>query len=100
MASLTLNPFSSTCTKLSQPEFKLFRCQKPLSIRCSTRDTSSPSLDFDANVFRHKLTRSENYNRKGFGRKEEALKLMDQEYNSKNFAIGLMLFVKVSTNFS
>ncbi|PWA91038.1 4-hydroxy-3-methylbut-2-enyl diphosphate reductase [Artemisia annua] len=83
MASLPFNPFSSTfCTILSQPEFKLFRCRKPLSIQCSTRDSSSPSLDFDANVFRHKLTRSENYNRKGFGRKKEALKQMDEEYNS------------------
>ncbi|GJV91121.1 hypothetical protein Tco_1538934 [Tanacetum coccineum] len=90
MASLLFNPFSSTCTVLSQPAFKLFQCRKPLSIQCSTRDSSSPSLDFDANAFRHKLTRSESYNRKGFGRKKEALKLMDEEYSSKNYVTGYL----------
>lgn len=38
--------------------------------------------EFDAKVFRKNLTRSDNYNRKGFGRKEETLELMNSEYTS------------------
>lgn len=41
------------------------------------------SVDFDAKVFRKNLTRSENYNRKGFGRKEETMELMNREFTSK-----------------
>nr|QBL75471.1 4-hydroxy-3-methylbut-2-enyl diphosphate reductase [synthetic construct] len=46
--------------------------------------TSSVSLEseFDAKVFRHNLTRSKNYNRRGFGHKEETLELMNREYTS------------------
>ncbi|KAL4555677.1 hypothetical protein LXL04_038305 [Taraxacum kok-saghyz] len=58
---------------------------KPLFLRCSTGDTSPPlsgGSDFDAKVFRHNLTRSDNYNRKGFGHKKETLELMNQEYTS------------------
>ncbi|KAL8205255.1 hypothetical protein R6Q57_008806 [Mikania cordata] len=84
MASLRISPFS-TCTELSLPNVKLFRFQ-PLFVRCSAGDSSSPSVaggtDFDAKVFRHNLTRSENYNRKGFGHKKETLELMNQEYTS------------------
>ncbi|KAK7859162.1 4-hydroxy-3-methylbut-2-enyl diphosphate reductase, partial [Quercus suber] len=65
------------------------RCRKPLSVKC-TADDSSSSLsasvavdsDFDAKVFRKNLTRSKNYNRKGFGHKEETLELMNREYTS------------------
>ncbi|CAH1432547.1 unnamed protein product [Lactuca virosa] len=50
-------------------------------------DTSSPSLadgsNFDAKVFRHNLTRIDNYNRKAFGHKKETLHLMNQEYTIK-----------------
>ncbi|EEF43313.1 4-hydroxy-3-methylbut-2-enyl diphosphate reductase, chloroplastic [Ricinus communis] len=65
--------------------------RKPFSIRCSAAaasddESSSASVamdsDFDAKVFRHNLTRSKNYNRRGFGHKEETLQLMSQEYTS------------------
>ncbi|KAI3809762.1 hypothetical protein L1987_19362 [Smallanthus sonchifolius] len=86
MASLRFSPIS-THTELCLPDVKLFRCRKPLSVRCSAGDSSSPSLtggsDFDAKVFRHNLTRSDNYNRKGFGHKQETLELMNQEYTSE-----------------
>lgn len=39
--------------------------------------------DFDAKVFRKNLTRSKNYNRKGFGHKEETMQLMNREYTSE-----------------
>ncbi|MFS7920750.1 putative 4-hydroxy-3-methylbut-2-enyl diphosphate reductase [Helianthus anomalus] len=85
MASLQLTPLS-TRTDLFLPAIRVFRCRKqPLSVRCSARESSSPSSvgsDFDAKVFRHNLTRSDNYNRKGFGHKKETLELMNQEYTS------------------
>lgn len=65
------------------------RRRKPLSVRCSSGDETAPSLsgvmdsDFDAKTFRKNLTRGDNYNRKGFGYKEETLKLMNREYTSK-----------------
>nr|AFK35191.1 unknown [Lotus japonicus] len=53
-------------------------CRKLFSVvRCSSADP-----DFDAKVFRKNLTRSANYNRKGFGHKEETLELMNREYTS------------------
>ncbi|OAY29474.1 4-hydroxy-3-methylbut-2-enyl diphosphate reductase, chloroplastic [Manihot esculenta] len=61
---------------------------KSLSVRCSAGGDESASgsvsveSDFDAKVFRHNLTRSKNYNRRGFGHKEETLELMSQEYTS------------------
>lgn len=39
--------------------------------------------DFDAKAFRHNLTRSKNYNRRGFGHKDETLELMNREYTSE-----------------
>ncbi|KAI3828011.1 hypothetical protein L1987_02101 [Smallanthus sonchifolius] len=77
MASLQLTTPLST-------RIRVFRCRKPLSVRCSSSPSPSISVgsDFDAKVFRHNLTRSENYNRKGFGHKEETLDLMSQEYAS------------------
>ncbi|KAF3542326.1 hypothetical protein DY000_02010187 [Brassica cretica] len=38
--------------------------------------------DFDAKTFHKNLTRSHNDNRKGFGHKEETLKLMNREHTS------------------
>ncbi|XP_021813441.1 4-hydroxy-3-methylbut-2-enyl diphosphate reductase, chloroplastic-like [Prunus avium] len=35
---------------------------------------------FDAKVFRKNLTRSKNYNHRGFGHKEVTLKLMNRDY--------------------
>jgi hypothetical protein len=58
----------------------------PSTVRCdSTPPPSAASFDpdFDKKAFRHNLTRSENYNRKGFGHKKETLELMSQEYTSK-----------------
>ncbi|XP_024959301.1 4-hydroxy-3-methylbut-2-enyl diphosphate reductase, chloroplastic-like isoform X2 [Cynara cardunculus var. scolymus] len=89
MASLQLTPPSgvSTRTGRSLSDFRVFRCRRPLSLRCSAEELSLPSMavgfDFDAKVFRHNLTRSENYNRKGFGHKKETLELMNQEYTSE-----------------
>ncbi|KAD4179157.1 hypothetical protein E3N88_27748 [Mikania micrantha] len=81
MASLQLTPLSTRTTDLSLPDIRVFRCRKPISVRCSAGE-SSVSSDFDAKVFRHNLTRSDNYNRKGFGHKKETLELMSQEYMS------------------
>ncbi|KAJ8450866.1 hypothetical protein Cgig2_032491 [Carnegiea gigantea] len=55
-----------------------------LSVRCAADSGESPSssADFDAKTFRHNLTRSQNYNRRGFGHKEETLQLMNREYTS------------------
>ncbi|KAK8636518.1 hypothetical protein V6N13_124264 [Hibiscus sabdariffa] len=55
------------------------RALKPFIVRCS--GDSAPD-NFDAKAFRHRLTRSENYNRKGFGNKEETLQIMNREYIS------------------
>ncbi|KAF3786611.1 4-hydroxy-3-methylbut-2-enyl diphosphate reductase [Nymphaea thermarum] len=46
------------------------------SVRC----TAEPGLD--PKVFRKNLTRSKNYNRKGFGFKEETMQLINREYKS------------------
>nr|GMC87579.1 4-hydroxy-3-methylbut-2-enyl diphosphate reductase, chloroplastic [Ipomoea batatas] len=82
--------FSSlpTRTAISLPQPRIFQLRKPLSIRCSTgeADSSSSSAtvdsEFDAKTFRKNLTRSANYNRKGFGHKEATLELMNREYTS------------------
>ncbi|GAB2246694.1 hypothetical protein Droror1_Dr00006576 [Drosera rotundifolia] len=78
---------------LCLPEHKVpRRFRKFISVRCggevpsSSSSSSSSSVsvdaDFDAKVFRHNLTRSKNYNRKGFGHKQETLQLMNREYTS------------------
>jgi 4-hydroxy-3-methylbut-2-enyl diphosphate reductase len=58
----------------------------PMTVRCAaTGESSSAALDsaeFDKKQFRHNLTRSDNYNRKGFGHKKETLELMNSEYTS------------------
>ncbi|GAV67112.1 LYTB domain-containing protein [Cephalotus follicularis] len=63
-----------------------FRCRKPVSVRCTAEPAPSSSvaadLEFDAKAFRHNLTRSKNYNRRGFGHKQETLELMNREYTS------------------
>ncbi|CAL0329218.1 unnamed protein product [Lupinus luteus] len=75
-----------TRINLAVPE-NLTRIQtrKPFSLRCS--GDSSPAVadsDFDAKVFRKNLTRSKNYNRKGFGHKEETLQLLNREYQASD----------------
>ncbi|KAF8040684.1 hypothetical protein BT93_B2804 [Corymbia citriodora subsp. variegata] len=79
------------CSTPSLPRFLsgagAIRRRGHLSVRCSGKPPSSGSGaadgDFDAKAFRHDLTRSENYHRKGFGRKEEARQLMNREYASE-----------------
>ncbi|KAH0784729.1 hypothetical protein KY290_004327 [Solanum tuberosum] len=82
--------FSSISTRrdLSLPETRTFRLPKPFSVvRCSAGDavpssSATAESEFDAKVFRKNLTRSANYNRKGFGHKEATLELMNREYTS------------------
>lgn len=57
----------------------LARCTAE-AVATSTADVES---EFDKKAFRRNLTRSKNYNRKGFGHKEETMELMSQEYTSK-----------------
>lgn len=91
----------STCAELSSPEvvpgIGTFRCRKPLSVRCSAESSSSPASmavesEFDAKVFRKNLTRSKNYNRRGFGHKEETLELMNREYTSKFHVLVILIY--------
>ncbi|XP_045819679.1 4-hydroxy-3-methylbut-2-enyl diphosphate reductase, chloroplastic isoform X2 [Trifolium pratense] len=63
-------------TRIDAPSPEKIRYRKLFSVRCSS------DSNFDPKVFRKNLTRSENYNRKGFGHKEETLKLMNREYTS------------------
>uniref|UniRef100_M1CCW9 4-hydroxy-3-methylbut-2-enyl diphosphate reductase n=1 Tax=Solanum tuberosum TaxID=4113 RepID=M1CCW9_SOLTU len=78
----------STRTDLSLPEIRTFRLPKPFSVvRCSAGEavpssSATAESEFDAKVFRKNLTRSANYNRKGFGHKEATLELMNREYTS------------------
>ncbi|KAK1268358.1 hypothetical protein QJS04_geneDACA006608 [Acorus gramineus] len=62
------------------------RRRLPLSVRCGGggdgETAAAESAEFDAKAFRYNLTRSANYNRKGFGHKEETLELMNREYTS------------------
>ncbi|KAK7257920.1 hypothetical protein RIF29_32246 [Crotalaria pallida] len=84
-AHLCRLPF--TRTDLALPENLIrFRNRKPFSVRCSGGDSTPVAVDsdFDAKVFRKNLTRSKNYNRKGFGHKEETLQLLNQEYSSSD----------------
>ncbi|KAG5625029.1 hypothetical protein H5410_010247 [Solanum commersonii] len=82
--------FSSISTRrdLSLPETRIFRLPKPFSVvRCSAGEavpssSATAESEFDAKVFRKNLTRSANYNRKGFGHKEATLELMNREYTS------------------
>ena len=80
----------------SFPGVRSVRCRKPLSVRCdgdssasasasASASSSSVAVDsnFDAKVFRRNLSKSENYNRRGFGHKDETLALMNSEYTSE-----------------
>ncbi|KAH9695963.1 4-hydroxy-3-methylbut-2-enyl diphosphate reductase [Citrus sinensis] len=59
---------------------------KPVIVRCSGQELPSSAVavgaEFDAKLFRHNLMRSDNYNRRGFGHKEETMELMNQQYTS------------------
>nr|ABV89582.1 4-hydroxy-3-methylbut-2-enyl diphosphate reductase [Rauvolfia verticillata] len=86
--SLQFSGLSTRTADLALPEPRIFRCWKPVSVRCSAAgeapavSSSSTESDFDAKKFRHNLTRSKNYNRRGFGLKEESMELMNREYAS------------------
>ncbi|RAL38868.1 hypothetical protein DM860_015229 [Cuscuta australis] len=76
-------------TNISSPDSRIFLLRKrPSVIRCSSAETASASSsavvgsEFDPKTFRKNLTRSANYNRKGFGHKDETLELMNREYTS------------------
>ncbi|KAG6410752.1 hypothetical protein SASPL_128820 [Salvia splendens] len=79
----------STPTELPVPGTRLFRWRRTSSLRCaaggdgaSSSAVASESAEFDAHAFRRNLTRSKNYNRKGFGLKEETLQQMSEEFTS------------------
>lgn len=68
------------------------RLRKPISLRCTADSPSSPGPldpDFDAKLFWKNWARGENYNRKGFGHKEETMKLMNSEFTSEFSCIRL-----------
>ncbi|XP_073148867.1 4-hydroxy-3-methylbut-2-enyl diphosphate reductase, chloroplastic-like [Henckelia pumila] len=77
----------------TSPDFRLppcraSWCRRSSSVRCEaageaeSSSTASADLEFNAKAFHRNLTRSKNYNRKGFGHKEETLELMNREYTS------------------
>ncbi|ERN17601.1 4-hydroxy-3-methylbut-2-enyl diphosphate reductase, chloroplastic [Amborella trichopoda] len=80
--------------RVSTPAFESFQsvnsgklvvgARTSVSVRCHGSDTAAASVQsaFDTKIFRKNLTRGENYHRKGFGRKEETLELMNKEYTS------------------
>ncbi|KAA0045955.1 4-hydroxy-3-methylbut-2-enyl diphosphate reductase [Cucumis melo var. makuwa] len=62
------------------------RCRQPLLLRCTADSSSSPKPvdpDFNAKLSLKNFSRGENYNRKGFGHKEETVKLMNSEFTSE-----------------
>jgi 4-hydroxy-3-methylbut-2-enyl diphosphate reductase len=86
MATITTQLRSALLSPAASPSRRARRA--PSSVRCDSSAASSLSAsasldaDFDKKQFRHNLTRSDNYNRKGFGHKKETLELMSQEYTS------------------
>lgn len=66
------------------------RCRQPLLLRCTADSSSSPKPvdpDFNAKLSLKNFSRGENYNRKGFGHKEETVKLMNSEFTSEFYFI-------------
>ncbi|KAL8096996.1 hypothetical protein AgCh_030180 [Apium graveolens] len=77
--SLHLSRFSPAVA----PEFNRFPCRRLVhSVRCAAPAVSTGDSQFDTKEFRKNLTRKSNYNRKGFGRKEETLEDIKKEYYS------------------
>ncbi|KAL2927501.1 4-hydroxy-3-methylbut-2-enyl diphosphate reductase chloroplastic [Bienertia sinuspersici] len=79
--------FTSTDFRLPESHSRPILFRKPhLTVRCAGGESPSSSAavdsNFDAKKFHHNLTRSDNYNRRGFGRKQETLQLMNREYTS------------------
>ncbi|XP_073286726.1 4-hydroxy-3-methylbut-2-enyl diphosphate reductase, chloroplastic-like [Primulina huaijiensis] len=77
-----------TCLDFGLPQSRDPRRRITSSVRCEAAgeadhsSTASAELDFNAKAFHRNLTRSKNYNRKGFGHKEETMELMNREYTS------------------
>lgn len=64
------------------------------SVSVSSATATTDESEFDAKKFRHNLSRSKNYNRKGFGHKEATAELMNREYTSNfNFTFFLSFFL-------
>ena len=88
-----------TFSELRLPEThsrSIFYRKPQLSVRCAADESSAASStvdsQFDAKRFHHNLTRSDNCNRKGFGRKAETLQLMNREYTSYVLFIVLLVY--------
>ncbi|PIM99440.1 4-hydroxy-3-methylbut-2-enyl diphosphate reductase [Handroanthus impetiginosus] len=71
-----------TLAALPLPETRIFRQRKSSSVRCFAAKEAASSSEFDANVFRHNLTRSKNYHGPGYGQKEKTLDQIGQGYTS------------------
>uniref|UniRef100_A0A7N0T1W6 4-hydroxy-3-methylbut-2-enyl diphosphate reductase n=1 Tax=Kalanchoe fedtschenkoi TaxID=63787 RepID=A0A7N0T1W6_KALFE len=84
--SLQFCRISTTSRPETAAGSRLIRLRKPAAVRCAAEAPSPGPVEvdseFDAKVFRKNLTRSKNYNRRGFGHKEETLELMSKEYTS------------------
>ncbi|KAK1402633.1 4-hydroxy-3-methylbut-2-enyl diphosphate reductase [Heracleum sosnowskyi] len=73
--------FSSLISGSFSPNHRLYYGKKPVSsFRCMASLSSDP--EFNTKEFRKNLTRREDYNKKGFGRKKETLELISREYYS------------------
>ncbi|KAK1402630.1 Hydroxyl-2-methyl-2-(E)-butenyl 4-diphosphate reductase [Heracleum sosnowskyi] len=73
--------FSSLISGSFSPNHRLYYGKKPVSsFRCMASLSSDP--EFNSKEFRKNLTRREDYNRQGFGRKKETLELISREYYS------------------
>lgn len=87
--SLQFSRFSGA-VDVYTPEFKRLPCRKVFpSVRCAAVATGES--EFDTKEFRKNLTRKANYNRKGFGRKDETLEDIKKEYNSKLLPFSILL---------
>nr|AUZ98422.1 4-hydroxy-3-methylbut-2-enyl diphosphate reductase [Trachyspermum ammi] len=79
--SLHLSRFSPA--DVFSPDFKRFPCRKlSHTVRCAAPSVTTGGSEFDTKEFRKNLTRKANYNRKGFGRKDETLEDIKKEYYS------------------
>ncbi|XAR59516.1 4-hydroxy-3-methylbut-2-enyl diphosphate reductase [Bertholletia excelsa] len=75
--------------EFSAPTVGVLPRRKLLSVRCAAGEPPSSSFssvavdsEFNAKAFLHNFTRKKNYNKNGFGLKEETLELMNREYTS------------------
>lgn len=85
-----LVPQNHVQKKKNSAKFGIVRCDGGSATATAVEAESD---NFDTKTFRKNLTRSKNYNRKGFGHKEETLALMDKEFQS-----GLVKTLKANNN--